>query len=254
MTEALADRLRAGPPLVFGWSSLPEPLVGEAMARAGLPAVLVDMQHGQVDLRAALRLISAIKSVGGGVVVRIPVGENQTASRLLDAGADAVVAPMIETVADAALFASFMKYPPNGSRSWGPTRAVQLAGGTAVSYRRTADAATLAIAMIETRRALDALDGILGLPGIDGVFVGPSDLSIALSPDATLDVDSAENREALPLIASRARAAGKIAGIYAATPGHARRYAEWGYHFVTLMSDQSFLAAGLRAAVAEIGL
>lgn len=254
MTTSLADRLRAGPTMPCGWVSLPEPLVGELCIRAGFPAALVDMQHGQADLAAAFRLISGIKAAGGAVLVRVPVGEVQTASRLLDAGADAVVAPMIETVADAAAFGAFMKYPPLGTRSWGPTRAVQLAGGSAEDYRLSADARTLAIAMIETRRALDALDDILALPTIDGVFVGPADLSIALSGGARHDVESAENLAVLPRVAERARAAGKIAGIYAPSPAVARRFADFGFHFVCLMSDGGYLTAGAKAAIAEAGL
>lgn len=253
MAFALADRLAVDIPLLCGWVSLPEPLIGELVVRAGFPAVLVDMQHGQADLMSAFRLISGIRAAGGAAMIRIPVGEYQTASRLLDAGADMVVAPMIESVADAAAFADFMKYPPVGTRSWGPTRAVHLSGGTADEYRLAANRKTLAVAMIETRRALDSLDDILALPGIDGVFVGPADLSIALSGGAALDVDSADNAEALPMIAARAQSAGKFAGIYAMTPGHAKRYAAMGFRFVTLMSDGGYLTAGAKAAIAESG-
>jgi 4-hydroxy-2-oxoheptanedioate aldolase len=253
---AIADlrgRLVSGPSLVTGWVSLPEPLVGEACVRAGFEAVLVDMQHGLVDVGAAFRLITAIRRTGGRVMVRIPVGETQTASRLLDAGADAVVAPMIESAADAAAFAATMKYPPLGERSWGPTRAVQLSGGDAGSYRTSANHGTLAIAMIETRAALDAADEILALPGIDGLFVGPSDLSIALSGGTVLDVDSADNVAAISRIASAARAAGKFAGIYAHDGAHARTYFAAGYSFVTVASDVGYLTAGARALIADCG-
>lgn len=249
MTVAPRDLLTGG--VACGWCSLPEPMVGEALVRAGFPAVLVDMQHGMADLAAAFGLIAAIRRSGGHAIVRIPVGDNATASRLLDAGAAAIVAPMIESVADAAAFASFVKYPPLGNRSWGPSRALQLSGEGAESYRTGANGATLAIAMIETARALDAIGDILALPGIDGVFVGPSDLSIALSGGAAMDIDSPANLAAFDRIVAATRAAGKIAGIYGASPAHVRRYRAIGFDFVTLMSDTGLLAAGAAAALAE---
>nr|WP_246329521.1 aldolase/citrate lyase family protein [Chthonobacter rhizosphaerae] len=236
-----------------GWISLPEPLVAEACVRAGFDALVVDLQHGQVDVASAGRIISGIRYAGGRAILRIPVGDYATASRLLDAGADAVIAPMIETVADAETFASFMKYPPLGSRSWGPTRAVQLSGGTPEAYRTSANGSTLAIAMIETLTALDNLDGILALPGIDGVFVGPSDLSLAISNGANLDVNAPEAVEAFKRIADAAAKAGKIAGIYAVDPEHARRCFAMGFRFATLMSDLGYITSGAKAAIAAVG-
>lgn len=257
MSETLARRFAEGEALVSGWVSMPEPLVGELCAKAGFDAVTIDMQHGLVDLAAAFRLVSAVRLAGSRAVVRIPVGENQTASRLLDAGADMVIAPMIETVEDARTFGAFMKYPPLGSRSWGPTRALQLDGGgsaygaPAEDYRKSANGRSLAFAMIETRRALEALDDILALAEIDGVFVGPSDLSVALTDGAELSVDSPENLAAIGRIVKRARHFGKPAGIYAGSGGHARRYLAMGFRFVTLMSDIGYITTGARHLLNE---
>lgn len=250
-----AGRLRArfdsGRPLIAGWVSLPEPLVGEACVRAGFEAVLIDLQHGLPDVGDALRLVSAIRLAGGFAMARIPVGEYQTASRLLDGGADMIVAPMIESAADAQAFAAFVKYPPLGQRSWGPTRAVQLSGSDAATYRGAANRDTLAVAMIETRKALEAVGEIVALPGIDGLFVGPADLSIALSDGRVLDVDSAENQAAFPRVIAAAKAAGKFTGIYAHDGAHARAYHALGFDFVTLASDIGYLAAGAKAMLAD---
>ncbi len=248
-SRSLADELASGLPMVAGWVSLPEPLVAEACVRAGFSALVVDMQHGLVDLASAFRMISAIACAGGSSMLRIPVGEYQTASRLLDAGADMVIAPMIETVADASAFAAFMKYPPDGRRSWGPTRAVQLSGGVAETYRREANRRTLAVAMIETEAALTALDDILALPGIDGVFVGPADLSVALSNGRALNIDAPENLAAIEHVAVRAKAAGKFSGIYGSSGAHAQRYFGYGFTFVTMMSDIGYITAGAKAAI-----
>jgi 4-hydroxy-2-oxoheptanedioate aldolase len=185
------------------------------------------------------------------------VGEYQTASRLLDAGADGVIAPMIETVEDARTFGSFMKYPPLGRRSWGPTRTVQLQRHDGRDYpgsdafRDAADAETMAIVMVETLRALEGIDDILALPEIDGVFVGPGDLTLAMTEGRTLDVDLPATLDAIRHIAQRADAAGKPAAIFAATGAHARRYLELGYRFVTPSSDLGYMSVGAKAIIAE---
>lgn len=248
--RTLRERFGEGGTLLCGWISLDDPLVGEAVVRAGFEAALIDMQHGVVGLSGAFAQIAAIRRSGGYAMARVPVGEFQTAARLLDAGAQMIVAPMIESADDAAAFAGFVKYPPLGLRSWGPTRALQVGGEEAGAYRLSANRDTLAIAMIETAKALEAVDAILALPGIDGVFVGPSDLSIALSGGAVHDVDSAANLAAFDRIVEAARRAGKISGIYAATADHARRYRATGFDFVTLQSDLGYLTAGVRAVLA----
>lgn len=250
MTQSsLRDLLAAPGGLPCGWVSLPEPLIGEVVVRAGFQAVLIDMQHGLSDIASAFGLIAGIRRAGGHALARIPVGEFQTASRLLDGGAEMIVAPMIESAADAAVFASYVKYPPLGRRSWGPTRAVQIAGVDAESYRLTANRTTLAVAMIETRKALDSVDEILALDGIDGVFIGPADLSIALSDGATLDVDSAANQAAFVRVIAAAKAAGKFSGIYAMSGAHAKRYHALGFDFTTIQSELGYITAGAKVAL-----
>jgi 4-hydroxy-2-oxoheptanedioate aldolase len=150
-----------------------------------------------------------------------------------------------------------MKYPPLGQRSWGPTRTVQLNAHDGIAYggpdafRAEANAETLAIVMIETRRALDALDDILALPAVDGVFVGPGDLSISITDGRTLDIDRPETVAAIEHVARRALAAGKPAAIFAATGAHARRYFAMGYQFVTPSTDIGYLTLGARSIIAD---
>ncbi|WP_237153567.1 HpcH/HpaI aldolase family protein [Oryzibacter oryziterrae] len=236
--------------LDIGWLSLPEPLIGEICIRAGFEAMLVDLQHGLIDMSAALRMIGAIKAAGGFVLSRVPVGEFQTASRLLDWGADGVIAPMINSAEEAAAFASFMKYPLLGQRSWGPTRAMQLTGLGPDAYRRSANEGTLV--MIETRSALDNLEAILAVPGIDGVFLGPFDLSIALSPKGEPDIDRADVLEAIEHVARATAAAGKVSGIYGTSAAHVKRYRAMGYSFATLSSDTAILSSGVASLLAAV--
>ena len=158
--------------------------MAEALAREGFDTVILDLQHGALDFVGASRAILAVAIAGRPAIVRPPVGDFASASRLLDAGAAGVIAPMINSRADAERFASFAKFPPLGERSWGPGAALPLSGLDSHRYLASANGLVQAIAMIETREALEALDDILDVAGIDGVFIGPADLSIALSNGA----------------------------------------------------------------------
>lgn len=246
----LAARLRADETLYTAWSAIPDPLVAEFLARSAFDTVTLDMQHGCHTVDSVLRGIAAIKLTGKPAVVRIPVGRYETASRALDFGADAVIAPMVNSVADAQAFAASMKLPPQGERSWGPTRVLALRGGMDLqTYLASANADTAAIAMIETRAALDALDGILAVDGIDGVFIGPSDLSVALSNGTKVDPVSPAVLEAAADMAAKARSAGKFAGIFAFTAATARQFRDMGFRLITISSDINYLLQGANALV-----
>ena len=222
------------------------------MVRAGFEAVLIDLQHGLIDMSVAPAMLSAIRAAGGHALARIPVGEYQSASRLLDWGAEMVVAPMIETADDARAFASFMKYPPLGLRSYGPARAVQLSGVTADVYRRTSNDTTLAIVMIETRSALANIEDILAVPGIDGVFVGPYDLSIALSADGEPGLDRPDTISAMQTVVEATRDAGKVCGAFGASPALAKRYLGLGFTFASVSTDMDLIAGAARAAITAV--
>src|SRR5688500_11881877 len=118
--SSLPDRLRDGSPAFSAWCGMPEPSIAGVLAREAFDAVALDMQHGAIDFAATVRAIPLVAAAGKPAIVRIPVGDFPTASRLLDAGASAIIAPMVNTVDDARRFGAFMKYPPLGERSWGP--------------------------------------------------------------------------------------------------------------------------------------
>jgi 4-hydroxy-2-oxoheptanedioate aldolase len=190
-------------------------------------------------------------------VVRIPVGRFDMASRALDFGADAVIAPMVNTIEDARAFAAAMKYPPLGQRSWGPTFAMgrRRVNDTAAWLAR-GNAETLAFAMIETREALAILDDILAVPGIDGIFVGPADFSIAWSGGAAMNPGLEDMMEAIAQVGRRTRAAGKHAAIYVVDPALTGRYVEMGFRLFAMGAEARFMALGatslLDAAKASI--
>jgi 4-hydroxy-2-oxoheptanedioate aldolase len=244
---ALSTRLRSGSPVLSAWCGIPEPLVAGILAREAFDAVTLDMQHGAVDLAAVIRTLPLIAAAGKPGLVRVPVGDFATASRLLDAGASAVIAPMINTIEDAQRFGSFMKYPPLGERSWGPHGALTLTGLHAGDYLAQANDLSMSFAMVETREALAIVDDILATRGIDGIFLGPSDLSIALSRGAGLNAFSGEVDEALNHALARAKAAEKTVGVYAATGDRAAQHLKQGFDLVALGSDTVMLRSGAQA-------
>lgn len=246
----LSRRIAAGELLYSAWVGINDPAVAEQLAREGFDTVTLDMQHGAIDVIGAMRGIGAVAQAGKPAIVRIPVGEFATASRLVDAGAAAIIAPMINSADDARRFVDFMKFPPLGQRSWGPRAALALTGLIGPAYLHSANAITLTIAMIETREALGALDAILSTPGIDGVFVGPSDLSITLNRGAVVDPHGDDVDAALTKITTRARAHGKFAALFCVDGKRAREMAGRGFALLSVSSDQLLLRTATRAELA----
>jgi 4-hydroxy-2-oxoheptanedioate aldolase len=247
---SLARRLRAGETVHTGWCGLPSPIVAELVGREGFPAVTLDGQHGLWDTASIVSAIAQVRQAGAAAIVRIPVGEFATASRALDFGAEGIIAPMINTQADARAYVSFAKFPPLGERSWGPHRATTLANMPDQKvYLREANDLTVTFAMIETRTALDNVEAIAATPGIDALFLGPADLSIALSNGANVDPMSSEVDRELDRITAAASKAGKVMGAYCHSVERAVALTKRGVRFLAVGSDMGFLRAGAAAAL-----
>lgn len=241
----LADRLKAGETLFTAWSGIPDALTVEVLAAQDFDVVTLDMQHGGHNEDSVLRSIVPVKRANKPAIVRVPVGRFDMASRALDFGADAVIAPMVNSVDDARRFAASMKYPPLGERSWGPTYAAPRAGaGDYQDWLQTANSKTLSFAMIETRAAVDALDGILDTPGIDAIFLGPSDFSIAWTNGGRIDSTLEDMMKTVEDVAARARKAGKFAGIYVIDPAIAGRVVSMGYQLLAMGSEHAVMKLG----------
>jgi 4-hydroxy-2-oxoheptanedioate aldolase len=249
-TFNLARALRAGETVFSGWCSLPYPIVAETIGREGFAAVTLEAQHGLWDVNALLTGVAAVRQGGAAPVVRVPVADFALVSRALDFGAEGIIAPMINTAADARAFAAAAKYPPTGERSWGPHRVTSLAGLTDQSvYLREANDNVITLAMIETRTALGNLEAIVDTPGIDGLFLGPSDLSIALSDGKSLDPLSKDVERELDRIVAASQKAGKIPGAFCHTAERAAALQKRGMRFLAVMSDLAMLRAGIGAAL-----
>jgi 4-hydroxy-2-oxoheptanedioate aldolase len=249
-TFALARRLRAGETVYGAWCMLASPLVADAVAREGFTAAVLDMQHGMWDTASIIAGIGALHNAGATPLVRIPLNDYAFVSRALDFGAEAIIMPMINSERDARQFANAAKYPPAGERSWGPGRAMALQGKSVpVDYLREANEGTLTLAMIETQAALANVDAIAGTPGIDALFIGPYDLSTALSGGKAQDVQAPEVERAIDKICAAASKAGKIPGIYCRDAERALAMAKRGFKFITVGNDAGFLHDGAAAQI-----
>jgi 4-hydroxy-2-oxoheptanedioate aldolase len=245
---SLARRLRAGETVYSAWCGLPEPLVCEAIAREGFSAVTLDMQHGMWDEASALQAIAQVHLAGAAPIVRVPLWQNSLVSRMLDWGAEGIIAPMINGEAEARAFVQVGKYPPLGDRSIGAHRAGMLARVPDQKlYIADANAGTITFAMIESRAAMDNLEAIAAMPGIDSLFVGPSDLSCSLSNGASMDSHSAEVEAALEKVLKACDRHNKIPGLYCRDADRAVAKAKAGFRFLAIASDLAFLRAGTAA-------
>ena len=250
MTEAfaLARRLRAGETVFSAWCPGGSPLIAETIAREGFSTVVLDSQHGLWDMASLIAGIGALHHAGAAPGVRIPLNDYAMCSRALDCGAEAIIAPMINTQADARAFAAAAKYPPVGERSWGPLRAMPLQGRTVnTEYLREANEGTLTLAMIETRAALGNVDAIAATAGIDALFIGPYDLSTALSGGKAQDIDAPEVLDAIEHIRAAAVKAGKIPAIYCRDATRALAMAKRGFKFMAVASDLGIVRDGAAA-------
>jgi 4-hydroxy-2-oxoheptanedioate aldolase len=256
--KSLAARLAADETIFAAWSGIPDALTMEALAATDFDSVLLDMQHGGHSEESVLRCLAPVMAHSKPCAVRIPVGRFDMASRALDYGAQAIVAPMINAVEDAKQFAASVKYPPLGERSWGVGIVSARDGQTDNARRlREGNGETVSFAMIETRRAFDALDGILEVPGIDAVFIGPADFSIGWTNGKTVNPQLEDMAGAIEEVVKKTRAAGKYVGVYLVDMADAGHMRELGIQYFGFAPEAQLMKIGaaslLEKAKASIG-
>jgi 4-hydroxy-2-oxoheptanedioate aldolase len=239
----------AGGTAVNGWCAIPSPVTAEIMGRAGFDLMTVDLQHGLIDYQMALTMLQVLQGLSAPVLARVPWNEPGIVMKCLDAGFAGLICPMINTADDARRLVQSARYAPLGGRSFGPTRA-NLVHGT--GYAKAANARIMLLAMIETREALANLDAILAVEGIDGVYVGPSDLGLSLGHEPTLDPTAPEVLDAMAEIVTRTRAAGRIAGVHTGSPAMVRAMLGKGFHFASLLTDVRLFATALSTSLADV--
>ena len=241
-----------GKPAINGWLSIGNSFTAEIMASAGYDSITADLQHGAFDYGATLGMFQAMRASGIAVMARVPWLDPAAIMKVLDAGAYGVICPMINSRAEAERLVSYVRYPPIGTRSFGPTRVNFSAGA---NYAGEADDNILCFAMIETREAYEQVEAIASTPGLDALYVGPADLTLGLTGKAHrvgFDREEPEIVDAIRRVLDAAHKAGIRAGLHNGSAAYAAKAIGWGFDFVTLSNDVRLLAGAAEASVADL--
>ena len=250
MRENRLKRLwKEGRPALGGWLTIPSSISAEYVANSGVDWLCVDMQHGMIDYQVGVTMLQAISTTETVPIVRVPWNEPGIIMKSLDAGAYGVIVPMVNSRAEAEAAVGACRYAPQGYRSYGPGRVVLYAGR---DYAANANETVLCICMVETSEAIEHLDEIVSTPGLDAVYVGPSDLSVSLGLPAASDQTAPEFVSAIERVLESCRRHNVVAGVHSGTTEVARKRIEQGFRFVQMCDDAGSMARGAAAAVAEM--
>ena len=241
MPDRVRERWERGEVALNAWLSLEGASSAEVVARAGFDAVTVDLQHGAVTLDTLGAIVAAIEPMAVPFV-RLASNDAASAMRVLDVGARGVIGPMVNSPEEANDLARACRYPPRGIRSYGPVRS---AFGTGREQTEPANQAVLVFAQIETAEGLAAVDDICAVNGIDGVYVGPADLSLALGLPSFADLEDPSLLEALGTILEATRANRVVPGIHAPSAASAVAMARLGFTFIGSAWDAVALSSAL---------
>lgn len=247
--KKLMQALEGDAPILNVFLTIPSPWTAELIARTGWDALTIDMQHGLMDYDTTLAMLQALSGTGAAPFVRLPWNEPAIIMKVLDAGAVGVICPMIDTADDVEAFVGACRYPPRGYRSFGPTRARLYVEG---DYRAFADRHLLTFAMIETAESVDHLEAIAAVPGLNGIYIGPHDLSVSLGLDRIADFSHPDLWRIIERVASLCRQQNLLAGIFTSTPKEAAEVAALGYRFITCQHDSGLLEMTARRRLAEV--
>jgi 4-hydroxy-2-oxoheptanedioate aldolase len=247
LPTTLREQWAAGRATLGTWCTIPSTISAESSARVGFDFVCVDTQHGVIDYQMAAAMFQAIELGGQGrPLTRVPWNEPGIIGKMLDAGAEGVIVPMVNTREQAEAVVRACRYAPIGSRSHGP---VMSSMRIDTPYWKTANDRVAVIPMIETVEAISNLDSILSVPGIDAIYVGPADLSLTLGLAPQNNDGEPAFDEALLTIANACKRHGVVAGIHA-TGGLCQRRLEQGYRLITVAGDLLNMRSALAAELA----
>ena len=239
-----------GKAAINGWLQIPNSFSAEVMAHQNWDSLTIDMQHGVVDYPNALQMLQAISTTDVVPMARVNWNEPGQIMKILDAGCYGIICPMVSNKEEAERFVQACMYPPRGYRSFGPVRGLIYGGA---DYADHANDEILKLAMIETKESLDKLDEIMSTDGLDGIYIGPADLSLAIGEKPGFD--RAENTKAyseILRILEHAKKNNIFAGIHNGTTEYAQKMIDKGFNFVTIGADQRAMSAGAKAIVEKM--
>ena len=246
----LKELFKAGKPIINSWLAVPSSFSAEIMAQQGWDSLTIDMQHGLMDYPNAVNILQSISTTETTPMARVNWNEPGQIMKILDAGCYGIICPMVSNRKEAERFVQACQYPPKGFRSFGPIRA-SIYGGS--DYAQHADQEILKLAMIETKEALEKLDEILDTPNLDGIYIGPADLSLAVGEEPGFD--KAENTKAYKEILRILEAAKKrnlLAGLHNGTSEYAQKMIDKGFNLVTVGSDSRYISAGAKSDLEKL--
>lgn len=246
--DPVRERWAAGEAALMAWLSLEGPASAELIARAGFDAAVLDLQHGAATLEGAADVFRAVSLTNALPFVRLPWNDPAAIMRVLDLGARGVICPMVGSRAEAEALVRNGRYPPDGIRSYGPVRGAF--GQERIQVDNAKDS-ILMFAMIETADGLDHLEEIASTAGLDGLFVGPADLSLAMGLDSFADLSDPRLLESLDAVVAAARRHGIVPGIHAPDPQRAKEMTARGFRLISCAVDADLLRAGAENALEE---
>jgi len=234
---------------INGWLHIPSAWSAEVMAHQGWDSLTIDMQHGMMGMETAIQMLQAVSTTDVVPMARVNWNSPGDIMKLLEAGAEGTVCPMIGTREECEAFVGAGRCPPLGYRSLGPTRARVYAGE---DYAERANDTVITLAMIETQKGYDNRDDIMSVEGLDGVFIGIGDLRLTMTGRAGLDASDAVLDAALDELLATAKRHGVVAGVFAAGPDHGIELIRRGYRIVSVMTDTAILSSAAAGMVDKV--
>ena len=246
----LKEIFKSGKSAINGWLQIPNSFTAELMANQNWDSLTLDMQHGVIDYPNAVGMLQAISTTNVVPMARVNWNEPGQIMKILDAGAYGIICPMVSNKKEAENFIKACMYPPDGFRSYGPIRGLVYGGP---DYAEESNNEILKFAMIETKESLENLDEIMKTPGLDGIYIGPADLSLAIGQKPSFDKPEGDPvYEVIMKILDHAKKNKIIAGIQNGQPEYAEKMIKKGFQLVTIGSDQRYMAAASKAALGKL--
>lgn len=261
MNNLIKEKIKEKKFLLNGWIQIPSSFSTEIMAHQEWDSLTIDMQHGMVSFDQVLSMLQAISGTNTLPLARVSSNDPASIMKLLDCGIAGIICPLVNTKKEAQQFVSSCLYPPQGTRSFGPLRAMMVSGS---KYLSEANINIAKIVMIETKQALENLNDILSVEGVDGIYIGPNDLGISLGAPLSVDTKnklrsneipvSEETENAISKILKVASEKNLITGIHSSSPEMSTKMIKAGFNFVTSVSDERLLAAGSQSIIEKLKL
>ena len=246
----LKEIFKTGKSAVNGWLQIPNSFTAELMANQDWDSLTLDMQHGIIDYPNAVGMLQAISTKDVVPMVRVNWNEPGQIMKILDAGAYGIICPMISNKNEAENFVKACMYPPRGYRSYGPIRGLVYGGA---DYAEKANDEIIKFAMIETKESLENLDKIMQTEGLDGIYIGPADLSLAVGEKPSFDKPEGDPvYDLIMKILEHAKKNNIIAGIQNGQPEYAEKMIKKGFQLVTIGSDQRYMTAASKTAISKL--